>query len=180
MSISGHKSLESLVIYQKVANDEKMMMGMALTYSLLIPNDILKVMNPITPNTIAPANQIQPNVNITVPQIVTTVSTPGIIPVQPTTSTVTPAMKEIHPVPQQNVSETALVPGPATDISAADFNLVDILKECEYRDDDNDLLVKATKKQEVTTNFPTFTTTASVVHRHASPSQISLTVRLAT
>ena len=71
MSISGHKSLESLAIYQKVTSDEKMMMGMSLTYSLLRPEEITKftiqqgIQQPIQLPAIAPQNNIQP---ISVPQ----------------------------------------------------------------------------------------------------------------
>ena len=42
MSISCHKSLYSLAIYQKVASDKKLMMGMTLMYSLLHPEEITK------------------------------------------------------------------------------------------------------------------------------------------
>lgn len=35
MSITGHKSIQSLSIYQQVKGDEKMMMGMSLIYLLL-------------------------------------------------------------------------------------------------------------------------------------------------
>ena len=35
MSVSGHKSVESLAVYERVQSDEKLMMGMCLTYSLL-------------------------------------------------------------------------------------------------------------------------------------------------
>ena len=37
MAVSGHKSVESLAIYEKVHEDEKLMMGLCLTYSLLNP-----------------------------------------------------------------------------------------------------------------------------------------------
>ena len=40
MSITGHKSIQSLAIYQRVKEDEKMMMGMSLMYSLLRPVDV--------------------------------------------------------------------------------------------------------------------------------------------
>ena len=43
MSITGHKSMQSLAIYQHVKEDEKMMMGMSLMYSLLIPTDVARV-----------------------------------------------------------------------------------------------------------------------------------------
>ena len=37
MSVTGHKSLQSLSMYQRVKADEKMMMGMSLAYSLFNP-----------------------------------------------------------------------------------------------------------------------------------------------
>lgn len=43
MSVTGHKSLQSLAIYQRVHADEKMSMGMSLTYSLLNPEDTLHI-----------------------------------------------------------------------------------------------------------------------------------------
>ena len=35
MSVSGHKSVESLAIYQRVHDDEKLMMGLCLNFCLL-------------------------------------------------------------------------------------------------------------------------------------------------
>ena len=40
MSLSGHKSGDSLKIYQKVSGNEKFMMGYTLGYALMSPNDI--------------------------------------------------------------------------------------------------------------------------------------------
>ena len=40
MSVTGHKSVHSLSIYQKVKEDEKLMMGMSLTFSLLNPTKV--------------------------------------------------------------------------------------------------------------------------------------------
>lgn len=42
MAITGHKSIHSLAIYQCVHDDEKMMMGMSLTYSLLNADEVYK------------------------------------------------------------------------------------------------------------------------------------------
>ena len=39
MAVSGHKSVESLAIYQRVHEDEKMMMDLCLTYSLIQPQN---------------------------------------------------------------------------------------------------------------------------------------------
>ena len=43
MSVTGHKSIQSLCIYQRVKEDEKLMMGMSLTYSLLNPKEVFEV-----------------------------------------------------------------------------------------------------------------------------------------
>ena len=39
MAASGHKSIQSLTLYQRVSDDEKLMMGMKLTFSLLQPQE---------------------------------------------------------------------------------------------------------------------------------------------
>ena len=39
MAVSGHKSLSSLAVYQRVCDDEKLMMGMKLTFNLLRPDE---------------------------------------------------------------------------------------------------------------------------------------------
>lgn len=43
MAVSGHKSIHSLAIYERVAANEKMMMGMSLTYSLLNPEEVYQL-----------------------------------------------------------------------------------------------------------------------------------------
>ena len=40
MSVTSHKSIQSLTIYQKVHEDEKLSVGISLTYSLLHPNEV--------------------------------------------------------------------------------------------------------------------------------------------
>ena len=40
MAVSGHKSVESLAIYQRVHDDEKLMMGLCLNYCLLEPENV--------------------------------------------------------------------------------------------------------------------------------------------
>ena len=39
MAVSGHQSLQSLALYTRVRDDEKLMMGMKLAYSLLKPEE---------------------------------------------------------------------------------------------------------------------------------------------
>ena len=43
MSITGHKSIQSLCIYQRVKEDEMLMMGLSLTYLLLHPKEVTEV-----------------------------------------------------------------------------------------------------------------------------------------
>ena len=43
MLVTGHKSIQSLCIYQRVKEDEKLMMGMSLTYSLLHSKEVTEV-----------------------------------------------------------------------------------------------------------------------------------------
>ena len=40
MSVTGHKSRESLAIYQRVRSDDKLSMGISLTYSLMKPTEV--------------------------------------------------------------------------------------------------------------------------------------------
>ena len=43
MSVSGHKSISSLALYQHVRDDEKLMMGMKLTFNLLRPEEASRI-----------------------------------------------------------------------------------------------------------------------------------------
>ena len=43
MSITGHKSIESLAMYQKVQEDEKLKMGMSLMFHLFQPGEAMKI-----------------------------------------------------------------------------------------------------------------------------------------
>ena len=43
MSVTGHKSLQSLAIYERVHANEKLSMGMSLTYSLLKPEETRRI-----------------------------------------------------------------------------------------------------------------------------------------
>lgn len=63
MSVTGHKSLQSLAIYQRVASDEKLMMGMSLMYNLLKPEEVYRVrlLHPDKENQAPPQlNEAQP------------------------------------------------------------------------------------------------------------------------
>ena len=148
MSISGHKSLESLAIYQKVASDEKMMMGMSLMYSLLCPEEVAKLVNPtaeIPPIGSAPVNVPQPVIQqnaLPAPEY--------ICPIQPSASLVSNLPMD-NPNEKQKTS-TEIVPFNATDtdqnINDMDFNLSEIINEFQEMEDDNELLIQASQQAE--------------------------------
>ena len=156
MSISGHKSLESLAIYQKVANDEKMMMGMSLTYSLLHPHNIQRVV-PKTPNAaIAPTNILPALPSVPVPLQTAAVAT--VSSVDTSKIAITPDEQK----KSENASDlsSALLPtGPDSD-----FNLSEILTEFEQMNDDNDLLIQATQQAECNNMLQTSST--SLIRRN--------------
>ena len=78
MSVTGYKSIESLAIYQKVRADEKLMMGMSLTYSLLHPDEVCNVQ--------ALPQQVNTNVKNPILQIPEAPKTPMLALPKPATS----------------------------------------------------------------------------------------------
>ena len=61
MAVSGHKSVESLAIYQRVHEDEKLMMGLCLNYCLLQVHSVTPPQNmpALLPVPIQPAKAIE-------------------------------------------------------------------------------------------------------------------------
>ena len=57
MSVTGHKSVNSLAIYQRVKNDEKLMIGMSLAYNLFFSQEVYDKMHPAPK---PPAREIEP------------------------------------------------------------------------------------------------------------------------
>ena len=55
MSVTGHKSVNSLAMYQRVKSDEKLMMGMSLAFNLLNPQEVYEKLNNGVNQAIAPA-----------------------------------------------------------------------------------------------------------------------------
>ena len=47
MSVIGHKSIQSLAIYQNVREDDKLSLGISLTYSLMHPNEVKTLLDVI-------------------------------------------------------------------------------------------------------------------------------------
>ena len=157
MSVSGHKSLESLAIYQKVASDEKMMMGMSLTYSLLHPHDLTKVVN--QQNVIEQTSrqlQIQEKNPI--------LPLPALVLVERQQNTIQ-ALVPFDPLQNENTT-TVATSNETHDDSNYNFNLDDILSE--FQDFDEDLMIKATQEAE-NVNFMTKSSkTTSLIKRNTN------------
>ena len=59
MAVLGHKSVESLAFYERVQSDEKLMMGMCLTFTLLCPEDAIMIQNKVDfPPQLLPLKQL--------------------------------------------------------------------------------------------------------------------------
>ena len=175
MSVSGHKSLESLAIYQKVANDEKMMMGMALTYSLLCPHDIAKITNTNQVSTPTPANPViiqqkdpQPLLALPAPMPMT-ISTPDNSLLTINEQAITTKNKEYLQEVTEVAAQNAVIPMQSNDTTDTDFNLMEILQGFQNLDDD-EILLKASQQAEITTtSVQKSTTTKSVIHKNINP-----------
>ena len=82
MAITGHKSIQSLAIYQRVKEDEKMMMGMSLMYSLLRPADVMRVTSECRPH-FETQLDTQQQLQIQAPPVQQAVALPSNLQIQP-------------------------------------------------------------------------------------------------
>ena len=69
MSVTGHKSIESLVIHQKVREDNKISMGISLTFSLLHPNEVHALQNIMEEDKKAKERNFIPEIEATQPML---------------------------------------------------------------------------------------------------------------
>ena len=186
MSITGHKSIQSLSIYQRVKEDEKMMMGMSLIYSLFRPSDVNRVLNECSPHfevtdESETAQLPQQNMLMQVPQQTRETPVPlAVAPqsintnqtIQNATNTVVTENAITPYVPQQS-EVNALAP-------PAQIEQFDFLKFlCD--DDDNELVMAATQVEnqlELTEEKSVSTTKASksVVKKNTSNPMETLSV----
>ena len=149
ISVSGHKSLDSLAIYQRVKNDEKLMMGMCLTYSLLKPEDALLLSKSVEENP-----EITPKKNI---------------PALPPATTSMPPVPEIQHQPPIPL-EDAIVPYQPRPENA-NFDLMSLIAEVQNEEiPDEDLVLAATQYEESMPNdqqisLPTSTSTKTALMR---------------
>ena len=151
MSITGHKSIQSLSIYQRVKDDEKMMMGMSLMYSLLWPCDVQKVTNECNP-----VFEIEENPDVN----------QQAIPVLPPPVQNKTELNKTVAVPNQTISnvtelsETAVVPYISPQENAQqdnhNFDILELLSDGA----DADLLITATQIENQISAVSTTTTTS--------------------
>ena len=139
MSVTGHKSVQNLAVYQRVKEDEKLEMGMSLTYSLLNPEEVQET-------TTAMAKHLDYHTNTTNPVSVNT-TPPALLP--SSTNPVTPVQNQSQPhaldpnIPQLVPLDSALVPyEPSNKENTAakefhpSFDLMSSLAELDAPNDD--------------------------------------------
>ena len=145
MSVTGHKSLQSLSMYQRVKADEKMMMGMSLAYSLINPVEVQNALEDV------------PNFETEDPtparQIIASADQDEKHAQDPFGKNLIPLETAVQPyIPQENMAEGDM-----------DFNLMEIINEVN----DEDLMIAATQMEKEYENRVMSTKTA-VVRRNQS------------
>lgn len=147
MSITGHKSIHSLAIYQRVQSDKKMMMGMSLLYSLLNAEEVhhlkitmeqQKAQTPALLNN--PVLQAIEN-NIPPLPLPPPVNVPQLHALDPRNKNILPVKNAL--VPFNPTANQATAPKPAsvstppeTNAAQNDINILDLL--CSDMDNDNE------------------------------------------
>lgn len=110
MAVTGHKSIESLAVYQRVRSDEKLCMGMCLTFSLLRPTEANRIKAQIAEEEkrkqLLEANKNQePNV---IPAALKAIENVPIPPLNPNVAV--PALQDAVPQPPKGPEAHALDP----------------------------------------------------------------------
>ena len=152
MAISGYKSLTSLAIYQRVKSDEKLMMGMSLTYSLFRPEEVqrMKALNKNPEDEDQPAIENQPQLALPAPNGTN---------IQAKTAPVQqfPEVNQLTAIPQPHTLDTALVPMQPAQQEDQDpnFDLVEILADFQNDHDNEDLVLGATQYEALVENGAT-------------------------
>ena len=157
MAITGHKSIESLAIYQRVQEDEEHTMGMSLTFSLLKPEDAIEIHNAMQKEM-----QILQNTNkynkILAVCATTSESVPANLPID------YPSAKKNDHISIQNAVVPFQQQPTAQNQEVVDFDLMELLSEFNEQND-NDLVMAATQVE----NQMEVTTTKSAVFVRNSP-----------
>ena len=158
MSVTGHKSMQSLAIYQKVREDDKLSTGISLTYSLIHPSEVKHLLDIIQEE----RKSLQTGDHVPAlppPPALPTPTTAAVksVPVQQVTAPLAEIQPHALDPNNKNILplESALVPYQPECQSAAsskmdttpDFDLLEILNEFKESDTDveNQMVVAATQ-----------------------------------
>ena len=164
MSVSGHKSVELLALYQRVHEDKKMMMGLCLTYSLMNPHNARREIAeqsewaptpqlPMLPSTSYQQDPKLPQTNA--------IQVKELVPVNKAIAPCTP-----------NVSTN---PPPAINTSA-NFNLMELLSETIDEVNDQDLVMVTTQcEQALIPNTKIMTNTSNTAVMKCNNPQTTFT-----
>lgn len=166
MSVTGHRSIQSLAIYQRVQADEKLRMGMCLTYSLFHPHQALQIKQAMIQE-IEEAQQDRQDFEPPGPQPLCAPILPALPPVPIAT---TPQQDAAQP--QIPSLDSALVPCDQPHTSntenntptVPDFDISKIIQEFQNSNDDEDLLLAATQIEK-----ENFTSKTTMMKKTSSP-----------
>ena len=151
MVITDHKSVESLAVYERVKEDEKLMMGMCLTYSLFNPEKAIMIQNNIEVNN---ENDMQAIIAPPIQNI-------------PATPSPQKQIKELIPL------ENAIAPyQPPKNDNSPSFDLMQLIADVEKEEiPDCELLLAATQCEQsvMTPDTNNTTRTTSVMKRANNP-----------
>ena len=168
MSVTGHKSVNSLAMYQCVASNEKMLMGASLAFNLMRPNVVQQQIQHMS-------NNRKKEIACGVPKVIATETENAVILKTPVEQNITS-----HPsLAQNNNFQQALVPVmPEEEPNASniDFDILDFIADT----DDNDILLAAIQMEKAMENENKSTTTSTKTVMKISTAQCNKTQSLPT
>ena len=162
MSITGHKSLDSLAIYQRVRADEKMCMGLSLTYSLLKPEETRRIQATEEYKAIMMGEKI-PKTSLPIAANTLQIRDQ---PLQksPERHAMDPKNNQI--VDLNNALETYVPPTrQSTPSGSPNFDILQLMSDLEG---DNDIMLAASQYEQ-SSNSTTTTSKTAVVQKKSSP-----------
>ena len=157
MSITSHKSVNSLAMYQRVKSDEKMMMGMSLAFNLFKPQEVKNALES-TQQIALPSPQQSASTEVKKRKLLPKSPAPATAPCPVIAqNTVRPAPIQSASTPQQPATSgnpiqspqpyfdllQAKYPDESDDDNESNFDLIKFMNEVS----DNDLMIAATQME---------------------------------
>ena len=154
MIVTGHQSIQSLSIYQKVCEDDKLSMGISLTYSLMHPNEVCALLDVIEKETKESKRNAKNPKPIEPPPMIHAIAAPPLpqielnIPISVENHALDPANKNILPLEsalvlyqsQSDKQNEAMDP-----TESPQFDLMVILSDLDDDQFDNQMVLAATQ-----------------------------------